>query len=213
MNLTRKIIIILLVIIAILTVLIIIVSIKQQNTIVTQVIDGDTFKLNIGETIRLTGIDAPEKTAYYYNESKTALEEMIKGKIVALERDISNKDKYGRLLRYVYVDNGTFVNLKLISEGYARAAEYPPDTKYAEELREAENDAKANNIGIWSEGLEGNADCISLGCTKGANYAGSKQSDKYHSCDSRFARMISPENLICFASEAEAREAGYVKSE
>jgi len=213
MEQTKKIIIILLLIIAVLTALIIIVSVRQQNTIVTDVIDGDTFTLSTGERVRLTGIDAPEKTAYYYNESKTALEELIKGKIVALERDVSNKDKYGRLLRYVYVDNGTFVNLELVSEGYARSAEYPPDTRYAEQLKQAENDSKANNLGIWSEGLEENANCTSLGCPKGANYAGSKQSDKYHRCDSRFARMISPENLVCFGSEAEAREAGYVKSE
>ena len=213
MDFTKKIIIILLAIIAFLTALVIIVSTQQQNQIVSQVIDGDTFKLRTGETIRLTGIDAPEKDAYYYNESKNALEEMIKEKMVALERDVSNKDKYGRMLRYVYADNGTFVNLKLVSEGFARAAEYPPDLKYADELREAENDAKANNFGIWSEGLEENANCTFLGCPKGANYAASKQSDKYHSCDSRFARMISPENLVCFGSEAEAREAGYVKSE
>ena len=209
---TKKIILILLLIIALLTILIIVISIKQQKNIAVDVIDGDTFMLATGEKVRLIGIDAPEKGEQYYNESKEMLEDLILDKIIALERDISNHDLYGRLLRYAYV-NEIFVNGELVSLGYAEAAEYPPDTRYADELKQLENDAKASNLGIWYSEEQGDDSCIELGCPAGTSYVGSINSDKYHSCDSRFAKMISPENIICFASEADASEQGYVASE
>ena len=199
-------------IIALLTLLIILLSIQQQQNIVVNVIDGDTFLLKTGEKVRLTGIDAPEKGELYYNESKQFLEDLIIDKIVVLEKDISNKDLYGRSLRYVYVD-GSMVNLELVSVGFAEAKEYPPDTRYTSELREAENDAKANSLGIWYSEEEGDDLCVALGCQEGTNFVGSVNSDKYHSCDSRFARVILPENLICFTSEESALEQGYISAE
>ena len=212
MKTSKKIILFLLVLIAILTLIIIFVSYKQQNTIILNVIDGDTFTLTNGEKVRLIGIDAPERGDNYYNESKHALEDLILNKIVVLEKDISNKDKYGRLLRYVYID-GEMVNLYLVSEGYAEAKEYSPDLRYSSQLKEAENDAKANSFGIWYSEDEGDDLCLEYDCPAGTNYIGSKNSNKYHSCDSRFAKMISPDNIICFTSEDDALNQGYIGSE
>lgn len=74
----------------------------------------------------------------------------IKGEL-KLEKDVSETDKYGRLLRYVYLQDGRMVNEVLVKEGYARAATYPPDVKYAEKFRQLEKEAKLSGKGLWSK--------------------------------------------------------------
>src|SRR3989338_94832 len=120
----------------------------QISTVVSEVIDGDTIRLSRGDTARLIGINTPEAGQYYHLEAKNKLKELIEGKTVALEKDISNTDRYGRLLRYVYIDN-VFVNLAMVKLGYAEAYKYPPDVKYSKLFEEAENEAKAKGLGIW----------------------------------------------------------------
>jgi micrococcal nuclease len=123
----------------------------ESNAIekVFRVIDGDTFELTNGQRVRLLGIDAPEKGQYYYQEASNRLEQLVKGKEVFLEKDISNRDKYGRLLRYVYVGS-LFVNLEMIKEGYAQAFVVAPNLKYDTVFLEAANETKAKGIGIWN---------------------------------------------------------------
>lgn len=115
---------------------------------VTQVIDGDTIVIEGGYHVRYIGIDAPEKDEPYYLEAKQANEELVEGKKVRLEKDISNKDKYGRLLRYVYVD-GTFVNAEMVRQGYACAKAYLPDVKYQVYLEAMEKEARQAKKGSW----------------------------------------------------------------
>jgi micrococcal nuclease len=115
---------------------------------VVQVIDGDTIIIAGGYHVRYIGIDAPEKGEKYYLESMQLNKDLIKGKRVRLEKDISEKDKYGRLLRYVYVDN-TFVNAEIVRLGYAYARAYPPDIKYQPYLEAMETEAKQTKTGIW----------------------------------------------------------------
>ena len=98
---------------------------------VVSVIDGDTIELRNGAIIRLTGINAPEKDMYFYEEAKKFMEILVLDKSVKLERDITDKDKYGRILRYVYCPE-YFVNLKMIRCGFANIYTYPPDVKYAD---------------------------------------------------------------------------------
>lgn len=117
-----------------------------QETVITRVIDGDTIETADSKTIRLLGINAPEKGEFYYNESFEELIKLVQYKKVILERDARNKDNYGRLLRYVYVDD-TFVNLYLIQYGYAEV--YQPG-KYKEEFERAEDFARESRLGIWS---------------------------------------------------------------
>lgn len=121
---------------------------KPTTFTVSRIIDGDTFVLNTGEKLRLIGIDTPESYEDYYQEATDRLEELVLGKEVTLEKDISETDKYGRLLRYVYVD-GKFVNKIMVEEGWAEAYPYEPDTKYKTEFANAESIAKSNNLGIW----------------------------------------------------------------
>ncbi len=107
-----------------------------------RVIDGDTFELRTGETVRLIGIDAPERGKRYYEDSKEHLESLIADKCLYLEKDTSDKDKYNRSLRYVYTNhnqtNEIFINLRMIEDGYASAFTYGNDTKYAVLFNESE---------------------------------------------------------------------------
>jgi micrococcal nuclease len=76
--------------------------------------------------------------------------QLVEGKVVRLERDISETDKYGRLLRYVYVDD-IFVNAELVTQGLAQAKAYPPDIKYQGYLEELEMVARQASRGMWAK--------------------------------------------------------------
>jgi len=115
---------------------------------VSEVIDGDTFKTVDGKTVRLTGINSPEVNEPCYKEARDKLKEIIKGKKIRLEKDIKEKDEYGRLLRYVYVDD-LFVNSEMIRLGLARFEEIEPNTKYSELFLEMENKARKIRRCIW----------------------------------------------------------------
>ncbi len=95
---------------------------EYKNYIVSEIIDGDTFKTKDGKIIRLIGINAPEIGEKCYQEAKDKLRELIYKKKIRLERDIKNKDDYGRLLRYVYV-NDLFINSEMIRLGLAKFEE------------------------------------------------------------------------------------------
>ena len=126
-----------------------------EKALVEKVIDGDTFILESGEKVRLIGIDTPEKAGPYtteeaYGKEATAFAEaLLEGKTVYLEKDTSETDRYGRLLRYAYLEDGTFVNLELLEEGLAEALEYPPDTRFADMFRAAEDKALDQKKGLW----------------------------------------------------------------
>jgi len=110
---------------------------KEEEERVARVIDGDTFELEGGETVRLICIDAPEKNDKGGEEATQYLQSLILNKIVRLEKDVSEKDAYGRLLRYVYVqENGEeiFVNKELVEKGYAEVFKYGNDTKRCDEI-------------------------------------------------------------------------------
>lgn len=128
-------------------------SLESEEAIVTRVIDGDTVEINTGQKVRYIGIDTPEdprsKNAECFAlNSYMKNKELVMGKKIRMEKDVSETDRYQRLLRYVYVDD-LFVNLEMVSSGYAVAQEYPPDTKHAYVLSRAESAAKLENRGIW----------------------------------------------------------------
>ena len=81
-------------------------------------------------------------------EAYDYLDELLDGKSVRLEKDVSETDKYGRFLRFVYLED-VFVNDKLVRDGYARVYTYPPDVKYQDQFRESEKLARENNLGLW----------------------------------------------------------------
>lgn len=131
--------------------------------LVTQVVDGDTIKVNIdGEitTLRLIGIDTPETVdprkpvQCFGREASDKAKELLTNKKVRLEGDSTQGelDKYGRLLRYIFLEDGTFYNKLIIAEGYAHEYTYQSNPyKYQLDFQAAENEARINNKGLWSE--------------------------------------------------------------
>ena len=113
---------------------------------VSRVVDGDTIKLENGETVRYIGIDTPETVdprkpvQCFGKEASGKNRELVEGREVRLVKDISETDKYKRILRYVYIGD-VFVNDYLVRNGYAHASSYPPDVKYQDQFREAEQEA------------------------------------------------------------------------
>lgn len=119
---------------------------------VERVIDGDTIIVEGGWRVRYIGIDAPEvypEAEYYGREAWQANRELVEGRLVRLEKDVSETDRYGRLLRYVYVD-GVLVNAELLRGGYAHARSYPPDLKYQQSFEELERQARGAGWGLWA---------------------------------------------------------------
>lgn len=117
---------------------------------VATVLDGNTFELVDGQIVRLIGIDAPKEGESCSEQAVEQLSSLISGKIVYLEKDISETDEDNKLLRYVYID-GVLVNLKLVDEGYAYAVESPPDVAQASQLSQAEDNAADSGNGcLWS---------------------------------------------------------------
>lgn len=117
---------------------------------VTKVIDGDTIEIETGERVRLVCINTPETNEPYYAEAKNFLTDYILNKEVKLVKDVSETDKYGRLLRYIYLED-EFINGVLVEQGYARVYRYSPDTELCDELSVLETKAKNNKLGIWKE--------------------------------------------------------------
>jgi micrococcal nuclease len=119
---------------------------------VTKVIDGDTIEIENGDRVRYIGINTPEVeiSECYATEASEINKNLVLGKVVKLEKDVSETDKYGRLLRYVYVGD-MFVDDYLVKNGYAKIETVPPDVEYKDEFLQSQNYAKENNLGLWKE--------------------------------------------------------------
>ncbi|MDF9839209.1 MULTISPECIES: thermonuclease family protein [unclassified Paenibacillus] len=129
---------------------------KTMEAEVTSVIDGDTFRIRTEEgntdKVRLLLIDTPEigdKPEPYALEARDYTEVLLAGQTVHLECDESERDQYGRLLAYAYVDD-QMVNELLLEQGLARVAVFPPDTRYVDDFREIETKARESRLRVWS---------------------------------------------------------------
>ncbi len=132
---------------------------EEDVYLVSKVIDGDTIEvIKDNETfkVRYSGIDTPEldsknkETKCLAEKAKEANENLINNKKVKLEEDTNDKDEYGRLLRYVWLDN-ILINEYLVENGLARADTFLSGEKYKERIEKAEKEAKEKERGIWSE--------------------------------------------------------------
>ena len=128
-----------------------IIPINAQTFFISQVIDGDTFLLENGETVRLSGIDAPEFGQPGYDLARSFLFHLTKGEKVFLEKDLTDKDEFGRLLRFVFLkDDGKMINEQILLNGLADFRYLSTKSKYYERLKEASLKAEANNNGLWA---------------------------------------------------------------
>jgi len=128
------------------------------EAMVSKVIDGDTIVLANGDVVRLIGIDAPEKDEPYSDAIVAELKK-LEGRTVRMEKDTTNKDRYERYLRYVYLD-GHFVNLELVQSGLAYAYSVSPDKKHERSFKEAEKLAMESGVGIWEKSEY--SECVTL---------------------------------------------------
>ena len=200
----------------------------EPTFLVTKVVDGDTVELEGGERVRYIGIDTPESTTEhecYGEEAKAKNRALVEGKRVRLVADAEDRDKYGRLLRYVFLDE-TFINLTLASEGYATQLTIPPNVAHADEFRSAVANAREQGSGLWSGCSVGEQNESSgstrtdydetipqadtTDCPANQPIKGNAQSMIYHVPGGDFYQKTKPEQ--CFASEADAVSAGYRKS-
>lgn len=143
---------------------------SYEHILVTRVIDGDTLKLANGQRVRLIGVDTPEvyESVKLYRDAQRSgqdiaaikalgkrsskfTKELVQGKAVRLEFDVEKKDKYGRLLAYVYLQDGTFVNAEIIKQGYASLLTYPPNVKYVDVFQKLYQEARENKRGLWRQ--------------------------------------------------------------
>ncbi len=132
-------------------------SLDQQYSVV-RVVDGDTLIINIDnveERVRLIGVDTPEsvhpnaeKNVPYGEIASTFTKELVEGKTVSIELDAQERDRYGRVLAYVYYED-KMLNKTLLEQGHATLATYPPNVKYVEVFEKLEQEAKKNKVGIW----------------------------------------------------------------
>lgn len=137
-----------------------------ETATVLRVVDGDTIVVDRGrgaEKVRYIGVDTPETVhpsrpvEFMGREASAANRAMVEGRRVVLERDVSDTDRYGRLLRYVWVQDGQepggwlLVNLALVARGFAQVVTYPPDVRYVDRYLEAQRSAREQGAGLWGE--------------------------------------------------------------
>jgi micrococcal nuclease len=141
---------------------------RYYDILVDRVVDGDTLVLEGGQRVRLIGIDTPEmhESKKLYRDSQRMSQSvetikklgkrayqftrgLVEGKRVKVEFDVEKKDKYGRLLGYAYLPDGTFVNAEIVKQGYASLMTYPPNVKYADLFLRLYREARENKRGLW----------------------------------------------------------------
>jgi micrococcal nuclease len=134
---------------------------------VVRVVDGDTIVVRLDgrdERLRYIGMDTPETkkqdtpVEWMGPEATAANEALVGGRTVVLEKDVSETDRFGRLLRYVWLVDGerwTLVDLELVRRGFAQVETDPPDVKYADRFVAAQGAARAAGIGLWGPGPSG----------------------------------------------------------
>lgn len=192
---------------------------EAEGTTVKRVIDGDTFETADELRVRLIGVDTPEvhgKSEPYGQEASAFSKEQLTGRKIWMFRDVSDTDRYGRLLRYVFLqgDNMMF-NERLVTEGFAQPYTYPPDVLFAEQFVDAGKKARADNKGLWAVNNAGSASlaessipaspsCDNPQIKGNINAKGDKI---YHLPDSRYYKQTIAEQMFC--TEEEAIEAGF----
>ncbi len=128
--------------------------VEGETAVVQTVIDGDTIDVELNGRsyrVRYIGVDTPERGDPFYAEATQANRQMVAGKEVILVKDVSETDQYGRLLRYVYLPDGTFVNAELLRQGVAQIVTYPPDVAMQEQFQIIQSEARAAGRGLWSQ--------------------------------------------------------------
>ncbi len=214
---------------------------------VVGIVDGDTIRVSLGGqeySVRYIGMDCPEiehpdePAQPWGPEASAANATLVAGRIVRLEKDVSETDTHDRLLRYVYIGD-VMVDRELVRLGLARAKAYPPDTTHQPELIAAENEARIAGVGLWASPVPAVATATAAvtastpaptaavatppttpthvalpvsavaAPSDACTYKASKKSAPFHHAYCQWADKISADNLQCFATREEAIAAGH----
>lgn len=208
---------------------------------VISITDGDTIVVDLNgktEKLRFIGIDTPETyhpskpVQYFGKEASDYTTKQLTNKTIYLQKDVSERDKYGRLLRYIWLVKpsknepskeeviANCFNAELVKNGYAHAYTYPPDVKYNEIFKELEAEAREKHIGLWNNenpDSENSKEIVVnekinqryIADTKEGVIKGNRNSRIYHMPGQRSYNKISKKNVVYFKTEEEAKAAGY----
>lgn len=167
--------------------------------------DGDTVTLVTGETVRYLGMDAPEmgrkgeKDQFMAPESRNMNVHLLRKAGIRLEFDEERRDRYGRLLAYVFLESGEMVNCLLVRRGLAVVLAKKPNMKYFSQLLDCQRRAMKERIGIWSKAPE----------KPEPYYLGNRNSYRFHRPDCASGRKIACPNRVFFDTREKAYWEGF----
>ena len=176
-----------------------------EYDVVKYVFDGDTVLLKSGKKVRYLGIDAPEidheggKHEFMALSAKDFNSNLVKGAKVRLEYDQEKKDRYGRLLAYIFLENEKMINALLVEKGFTIVLLKTPNLKHKEQLIRCQRKAIKEKVGIWSN----NSKLIEK------RYIGNKKSFRFHRPNCPFGKKTSRRNIYPFKSRLDAFWKGY----
>jgi len=181
-------------------------NLDGKEYLVKQVLDGDTIKLETGEIVKYSGIDAPKLlkkknsgAEFYAREATKYNKKLVFMRKVRLEFDVEKKDQQGRLLAYVFTKN-VFVNAELIRLGYAKSAVVTPNVKYKDLFLNYQQKAKEEEKGLWQEMKQDTE----------TSYIGNKRTHSLHRPSCNYVNKIPEKSKIVFRNRADAMKIGYI---
>jgi micrococcal nuclease len=212
---------------------------QAEGYVVTRVVDGDTIIVDMDgteERVRLIGVDTPEsvhpdraRNVPYGAVASAFAKDALEGRRVDLEFDAQERDRYGRLLAYVYID-GEMFNKTLLSEGHAQISTYPPNVRYVDTFTQLQTDARERGAGLWAYYAEESPDAAAdmpagedgalalAGERAGgespdggdaAGYIGNTGTKKFHLPSCRYVSTIKDSHLARFATREDAVAGGF----
>lgn len=177
----------------------------QEWIEVKRVNDGDTIVLQDGRHVRYIGINAPEiahrdhKAEAFGYAAKKYNQSLLRSKKIRMEFDKEKYDRYGRLLAYIFLLDGTFINKKMIEKGYAYALFRHPNVKYDRMLLQAQRDAMSAKHGLWRRWND----------SAGQEYLGNERSKRFHLNTCSYGKRIKERNRVLFTRKWDAFWSGY----
>lgn len=197
-------------------------STTQQNLVdVVRVVDGDTIVVDLNEKqekVRFLLIDTPEsvhrdasKNTEFGKIASDFTKNLLENQKVSLEFDVAERDRYGRLLAYVYLDD-EMINETLLKEGMAKVTVFQPNVKYVDRFRELEKEARDNKIGIWKDGVsafQDNKQSNNENKVNTGSYIANANTMKFHKSNCKHANSIADYNKVSLNNRDEAIEQGY----
>jgi micrococcal nuclease len=187
---------------------------KYEIATVARTVDGDTFATETGDKVRLIGVNTPESTKeveFFGKEASSFSRERLTGKKVYMFQDTGDKDRYGRLLRYIFVENEpTMFNETLLIEGYANTMTVPPNVMFSEKFVQLEREARESDKGLWGDAYNAAPESNKCDEPKIKGNINSKNEKIFHIPGGRYYDQTKAEEMFC--TEEEAIDAGFRKS-